>query len=110
MILLGLGSLFWVVPEKKSFSIEITARTQNPREKYLVTNFTIFVREVFTGITLILIGNLMEKGNWGLMIEKRNFLYVLIANIGLALLSGVLKTVFMRKERRLEEETSSGSD
>ena len=46
----------------RSASVEINARVENPREKYLVSNFMRIVREVLTGLTLLTIGVLMEQG------------------------------------------------
>ena len=56
MVLLGFGSFVWIVPFMRSWSIEVIARTETPRETYLVANFMISTREILTGITLFVIG------------------------------------------------------
>ena len=61
-MLIGLGSMFWVALQLRSASVEINARVENPREKYLVSNFMRIVREILTGLTLLLIGVLMKQG------------------------------------------------
>ena len=63
MVLLGFGCFVWIVPCMRELSTEVTARTENPRETYLVTNFMISTREVLTGITLFVIGVSMEQSN-----------------------------------------------
>ena len=61
IVLLGLGSLFEVAPFQRSMSVEVVARTETSREKYLVTNFMRVIREILTGITFVVIGILMEQ-------------------------------------------------
>ena len=63
MVLLGLGSFLWIAPYQREMSTEIISRTENPREKYLITNFMRTTREILTGVTVVVIGVLMEKGN-----------------------------------------------
>ena len=62
MVLLGLGAMFWVAPFQRSYSVELAGRTEDSREKYLVINFMLIVREVLTGISLAVVGILMEQG------------------------------------------------
>ena len=63
MVLLGFGCFVWIIPLMRSWSTEVIARTENPRETYLVTNFMVSTREVLTGITLFVIGQSMEQSN-----------------------------------------------
>ena len=62
ILLIGLGSLLWITPYLRSLSVEVAGRTDNPRERYLVTNFMRVVREVLTGVTFVAVGILMERG------------------------------------------------
>lgn len=63
MMLIGFGCFAWSIPCSRSWSIEVSERTENLREKYLVTNFMVFTREFFSGITFIVVGILMEQSN-----------------------------------------------
>ena len=64
MILLGCGAFVWVVPFIRSFTVDVSERAENPQEKYLVSNFMRTAREVFTGITMLLLGIFMEQSNF----------------------------------------------
>ena len=64
MVLLGFGSFVWIVPYLRTFSIDVSQRIENPREKYLVSNFMRTARELLTGVSLFLIGLLMEQSNY----------------------------------------------
>ena len=54
--------MFWVALLLRLTSVEINARVENPREKYLINNFMRIVREILTGLTLLTIGVLMKQG------------------------------------------------
>ena len=56
-------TFFGVLPFTKSITDEVLERTSSSDEKYIVTNFMRAVRELFTGVMMLLTGYLMNFGN-----------------------------------------------
>ena len=87
ILLFGLVAVFFISPFSRSASSEVTDRTENERENYLVIN-SMVVRELLAALFFLLIGNLMEMGTI-------NFLYILMGN---ALISIILHIIRRIKE------------
>ena len=61
MILVGGVNFFYSFPYSRIVSNELLEKVNSEREKYLVLNFTRFIRELFAGVCLLSIGILMKK-------------------------------------------------
>ena len=60
-------TFFGVLPFTKSITDEVLERTSTSDENYIVTNFMRSVRELFTGVMMMLTGYLMNFGSCGSM-------------------------------------------
>ena len=100
-MMVGLASMFWIVPFARIAQNDILSRIANPKEKYLAVNSMRMCNEILNALFMLMLGSVME-------LDIKNFLYVFTINPLVCLGFHLIRRLRERKEmEQVTEEPKS---